>query len=373
MGFKSSSMENLAIVNKKFWENKTILVTGHTGFKGSWLSFWLEKLGAMVWGISLSPENQNSLYERLIVCNKNLFGSNNIQSIIHDIRDFEKIHKTVEFIQPDIVFHLAAQPLVSIGYQRPRYTWDVNIKGTINLLESIKVLNKFCSVIVTTTDKVYLNREWDHGYRECDTLGGHDPYSASKAATELLVESWRLSFCGNHSYQKDNINIATARSGNVIGGGDWTKGRIIPDIVSSIKTKSNIKLRNPESTRPWQHVLEPLNGYLLLAEYLYKSRTKEACQFNFGPEISSNIKVKDIVEYGTRNSKISWVNENNVNSPHEANLLYLSSDKAKNVLKWSSKWNLFQTLDKTFKWYEDFDNGLSALDCCIKDLDDFTK
>ncbi len=363
-------MESMVVHDKEFWKNKTILITGHTGFKGSWLSLWLSQMGANIWGISLDPPIQ-SLYSEISKCDLKIFGNSKEKSLIFDIRDFNKLKKSVLKINPDIIFHMAAQPLVNIGYKEPRYTWEVNILGSINLLESIRFMDKFCSLVVTTTDKVYLNKELEHGYKETDTLGGHDPYSASKAATELLIESWRLSYCGNLAYQKQNINMATARSGNVIGGGDWTAGRIIPDIIESIKHSKNLNLRNPEATRPWQHVLEPLRGYIMLAKYIYNNKLQDSFQFNFGSHKKSNLKVREIVDYAFENRSLEWVDNSCLDNPHETKHLSLSSEKAKNVLNWDIKWDVYKTLEKTFDWYSNYDAGISAAECCLKDLEDY--
>ena len=264
--------KKMEIENLIFWKDKKVLITGHNGFKGSWLTTWLLSLGANIFGYSLDIE-KNSLYENLNfeLQNEKTFGS--ILNKEGNINEFKNICSFVNEVKPDIVFHLAAQPLVKESYKDPLRTWNTNVIGTLNLLESLKQLSKKCAVVLITTDKVYKNKEWIYGYREIDELGGKDPYSASKAAMELAINSWISSFCGNKNYQTDKLEIASARSGNVIGGGDFSKDRIVPDLVKSIFNKDSLLIRNPNARRPWLHVLEPLSGYLVLAERLYKKST----------------------------------------------------------------------------------------------------
>ena len=289
-------MENMVTMNKDFWLNKKVLITGHTGFKGSWLLVWLNMLGADVYGLSLSTLPGKSLFTE--ITKKNTLS----KDFFIDIRNIEKLKISINEINPDIVFHLAAQPLVRDSYKNPLETWSTNLMGSLNVLESLSVINNHCAVIMVTTDKVYKNMEWEYGYRENDQLGGYDPYSASKAATEIALSSWRDSFCG-FDKKGSNLLIASARSGNVIGGGDWAKDRIFPDVIRSLENGNEIFIRNPKSKRPWQHVLDPLAGYILLAEKLYKSNnslSKDSdniftSAFNFGPNISSNKTVNFLV------------------------------------------------------------------------------
>ena len=264
MGEKSGSLEVVVIFNSSFWSGRRVLVTGHTGFKGSWLSLWLLRLGAQVWGYSLPPEIDSSLFTALELEHN----FTNLHHCLGDLRDFNNLQSVVKQAKPEVVFHLAAQPLVRESYRDPLGTWAINVQGSLHLLEALRTLNHSCAVVMVTTDKVYSNREWDFGYREEDRLGGHDPYSASKAAAELAVSSWRSSFCGSGNHQNPHLAIATARAGNVIGGGDWAAERIVPDAIRSLMAGQPIPLRNPLATRPWQHVLEPLSGYLVLAECL---------------------------------------------------------------------------------------------------------
>ena len=240
----------------KFWENKKVLITGHSGFKGSWLATWLNFYGSKICGISLPPENPFNLFDNLNIKDKIY------ESHFSDICNLPELTKIVNSFKPDITFHLAAQPLVLTSYKKPLLTWETNVIGTANLLNALSNLNTNSTLVVITTDKVYENKEWIYGYKENDQLGGHDPYSASKAAVEILVNSWRKSFC--QPQKNGRLKIATARAGNVIGGGDWSQNRLIPDSIKALLKKEKIKIRNPHSTRPWQHVLEPLSGYLTL-------------------------------------------------------------------------------------------------------------
>ena len=268
------------------YNGKTVLVTGHTGFKGSWLCLWLKKLGAEVIGIGLDP-----------ISEKTFFSINKINEIIvdkrFDIRDLEKLKEVVENYKPDFVFHLAAQAIVRKSYINPVKTWSTNLIGTINLLESLRYLKKKCSCVLITSDKCYANKEWIWGYRESDQLGGSDPYSASKAAAELAIKSYYDSFYKD----KDSlVRITSARAGNVIGGGDWSEDRIVPDCIRAWSNSGTVKLRSPKSTRPWQHVLEPLSGYLTLASILYNDQSLNGQSFNFGPAVTESHSVLELVE-----------------------------------------------------------------------------
>lgn len=265
-------------MNKIFWKNKKVFITGHTGFKGSWLTMMLSSMGAKVKGYSLPLDKENYLF--------GLIKEKVSHEIIHkegDILNKSSLNNEVQKFEPDIVFHMAAQALVRKSYLEPVLTWETNLLGSLNLFNSLKEIKKECTVIVVTTDKVYKNKEWEFGYRENDQLGGHDPYSASKAALEIAVESWRKSFCGRGPMKNRNINIASVRAGNVIGGGDMAQDRIIPDAIRALRNSKPIKIRNPLSTRPWQHVLDPLSGYLILAEHLYKDPNNFSEAYNFGP------------------------------------------------------------------------------------------
>ena len=364
-------MENMEIMNKNFWLNKRVLITGHTGFKGSWLLVWLNMLGADVYGLSLSSLDGKSLFTELSK-EKDLS-----KDFFVDIRDIEQLKIIMHQINPEVVFHLAAQPLVRESYKNPLETWSTNLLGSLNILESLTIIKNNCAVIMVTTDKVYKNMEWEYGYRENDQLGGHDPYSASKAATEIAISSWRDSFCTTKN-KGSHLAIASARSGNVIGGGDWAKDRILPDVIRSLENDKEIFIRNPKSTRPWQHVLDPLSGYIVLAEKLYQSKkqfNKDSnniftSAFNFGPNISSNktveFLVNEIIKYWPGEIK---KNNDNFNKFHEAEKLHLQVDKAFNLLNWKPIWNLEFSVKRTVGWYKKLrESSYSSLDLCTSDI-----
>lgn len=339
------------------FKNKNVILTGHTGFKGSWLTAWLVCLGAKVTGISLSPPTSPSLFETLRL-------SNSIQDIRSDIRDYQQVEQIFSNIQPDFVFHLAAQPLVRLSFEEPQDTWSTNLIGTINVLNSLRNIKKSCVGVFITSDKCYENIEWIWGYKETDRLGGKDPYSASKAAAELAIRSYAKSYFGD----KDSfIRIASARAGNVIGGGDWARDRIVPDCIKAWSSDQSVQIRNPNSTRPWQHVLEPLGGYLCLASKLKEESLLHAEPFNFGPDASMNHTVLDLVQSMSTNwDKVRWVNtqQDEAHTP-EANLLKLNCDKALHYLNWQPTLNFPETTKMTIDWYKYF---LSQ----EKDIIDFT-
>ncbi len=328
----------------EFWQSKKVLVTGHTGFKGAWLSLWLLHLGAEVRGISLPPNTNPALFDRLNLATQ-------LDHQIGDIRDRSLMSRLVLDWQPDIVFHLAAQPLVRRSYVEPVATWDTNVLGTIHLLEALKQLDRPCAAVFITTDKCYQNREWLYGYREEDSLGGHDPYSSSKAAAELAIASWRNSF-----FNQSQIRIASVRAGNVIGGGDWAEDRIVPDAIRSLSCGAAIPVRNPLATRPWQHVLEPLGGYLLLAQRMYESKEQDKSKlctaFNFGPKLESNRPVRDLIETILQHWSGNWIDRSNPDAVHEAHLLNLVTDKAFHRLGWQPKWGFERTIKETVAWYQ---------------------
>ena len=352
-------------IDANFWEGKDVLITGHTGFKGSWLSLWLSELGAKVTGIALQPETQKNLFEKLDL--RNRLETHNIA----DIRDHKEIKTITESANPEVVLHLAAQPLVRRSYKDPLGTWATNVQGSLNLLEALKTLQRRCAVVMVTTDKVYANKEWDYGYRENDQLGGNDPYSASKAAAELAITSWRTSFCGEHQHQTPYLAIATARAGNVIGGGDWGANRIMPDAIRALAAGEAIKVRNPESTRPWQHVLEPLSGYLILAEQLAQAQSQKnryTDAFNFGPDLEGNRTVRELIEEVTKHWDGCWVDTSESDAIHEASRLNLQIDKVHHQLKWRPRWNFETTVEKTVNWYKAIENGEPALKCCLANI-----
>lgn len=350
------------MIDTHFWSDKRVLVTGHTGFKGSWLSLWLTNLGANVYGLGLQPDTNPSLAEGLQL--HELLTSHRII----DLRDSASLMPAVADCQPDIVFHLAAQPLVRRSYIDPIQTWSTNVLGSLNLLEALKPLDRKCAVIMITTDKVYDNQDWDYGYRENDQLGGHDPYSASKAAMELAISSWRSSFCGSGLLKTPHLAIATARAGNVIGGGDWAQDRIIPDAIRCLTLGRPISVRQPLSTRPWQHVLEPISGYLMLAEKLYQSTDAFAGAFNFGPYLEANRTVRDLIENVLLYWSGSWIDVSDPSQPHEASRLHLQIDKAYHKLGWTPRWSFATTVERTISWYRSVYEGSTPLASCLADL-----
>ncbi len=369
MGERRGSLEVVVILNPSFWTSRRVLLTGHTGFKGGWLSLWLLRLGAEVWGYSLPPEGHRSLFEELALEKY----SGQLHHHLGDLRDLQTLQELVQQAQPEVVLHLAAQPLVLRSYRDPLGTWATNVQGSLHLLEALKPLQHRCAVVMVTTDKVYANHEWDYGYREDDRLGGHDPYSASKAAAELAIASWRESFCGPGVHQSPHLAIATARAGNVIGGGDWADDRIIPDAMLSLGAGEPIRVRSPKATRPWQHVLEPLGGYLLLTERLAAASSGAghpyASAFNFGPALEANRPVQELVEAALQHWSGHWQDFSESVVPHEACRLHLQIDKAHHQLGWKPRWDFATTVARTVGWYRAVHEGASALDCCLADLE----
>ena len=350
------------MINPSFWAGRRVLLTGHTGFKGSWLALWLSELGANLCGVALEPSTSPALFDQLSLTKKL------VNHRLFNIVNYSRLASLIADFQPQIVFHLAAQPLVRRSYQDPLGTWATNVQGSLNLLEALKPLKQSCSVVMVTTDKVYANQEWDYGYREEDRLGGHDPYSASKAAAELAIASWRSSFCGKASYQTPHLSIATARAGNVIGGGDWAEDRIVPDAMRSLSSGQPIPVRRPEATRPWQHVLEPLGGYLLLAEKLTTYGNTYSSSFNFGPMLEANRSVCELVESALSFWPGSWQDCSDSSAPHEAGRLHLQIDKAYHQLGWRPRWNFDSTVKRTVSWYRAVHEGATPLECCLEDL-----
>ena len=328
---------------KNFYKNKKVLIIGNTGFKGSWLSLWLYYLKAQVLGLSINYTTEPSNFKILNLNKKIKFKKT-------DIRNFKNLKKQIKQFKPDLIFHFAAEAIVKNSFQNPKKTWQTNTMGTVNILESIKDTKKKITAIIVTSDKVYKNLETTRGYKETDVLGGQDPYGASKAAADIATQSYFYSFLKDNK----NIRLCIARAGNVIGGGDWSEGRIIPDCIKSWSKKKIVKIRNPNSTRPWQHVLDVLNGYLILAARLSKKKTLNGEAFNFGPKIEKKTRVIDIVKQMQRSwSKAKWkIIENKTFS--ENKLLYLDSKKAKKKLKWSCKFNFKKSINFTIDWYKEF-------------------
>lgn len=341
------------------YRGKKVLITGHTGFKGAWLAEWLLLLGAEVHGYSLLPPTQPSLFEQLGLAAR-------LKHRVADVRDAESVRAAVLEWQPDFIFHLAAQPLVRLSYREPVETYSTNVMGTINVLEAARQLTGPCAAVFITTDKCYENREWLHGYREEDKLGGYDPYSSSKAAAEIAIASWRRSFFPVEKIASGAIapvGIASVRAGNVIGGGDWALDRIVPDCMRALGRGEAIAVRNPQATRPWQHVLEPLSGYLALGAQLHQAlvdhgktddsaRLENLCSaFNFGPALDSNRPVREVVEEILRHWPGEWTDLSDAQAVHEASLLNLATDKAHHLLGWKPRWDFAQTIQKTVEWY----------------------
>jgi len=331
-----------------FYQNKKVLITGHTGFKGSWLALTLHELGAKVCGIGLSPKTNSDFY----VVNE---VSSLCDSHIVDINDLDEVKRIIIDFQPDIVFHLAAQSLVRYSYANPIETYQTNVMGTANVLEAIKQVSRKCAIVLITTDKVYENKEWHYPYRETDRLGGKDPYSSSKACAEMLISSFRHSFFNLHDYDTHQKSFATARAGNVIGGGDWSEDRLVPDIVRAINDHKQIQIRNPFAIRPWQHVLEPVFGYLKLALKLYESPKEFSGEWNFGPYPEEVLKVQEVVKTALEIlGKGSYKVTKEENSLHEATLLKLDISKTINELRWKPQLNTKEAIRLTMEWYKIF-------------------
>lgn len=348
----------------EFWRDKRVLLTGHTGFKGSWLSLWLQSLGANVAGYSLPPEETGSLFESAAVARR-------MASIFGDIRDVEHLQEVCVEFRPEIVFHLAAQALVRRSYAAPIDTYDVNVMGTVSLLEAVR-RSETCRVVVNiTSDKCYENKEWTWGYRENDELGGHDPYSSSKACAEIVTAAYRRSFFGPQS--PTNVAVASARAGNVIGGGDFAKDRIVPDFIAAAYRGVPLHVRYPNAVRPWQHVLEPLSGYLLLAEKLWEEPTKYAGSWNFGPSAEGIRTVGWVVEqlndYCGR--RIVWNVDSNP-QPHEARMLTLDSAKARSLLGWKPRWTVERALKAAAEWYDAHAKGESSTNLVLRQIDAYS-
>lgn len=332
---------NMTAVSPDFWRDKRVFLTGHTGFKGSWLSLWLQSMGAQVCGFALNPPTSPDLFTEARV-------AAGMQSVIGDIRDPAGIAETMAAFQPEIVIHMAAQPLVRLSYAEPVETYATNVMGTVHVLEAVRRAGSVRAVVSVTTDKCYENNEWVWGYRETEPMGGHDPYSNSKGCAELVTSAYRRSFLA-----AEGIALASARAGNVIGGGDWALDRLVPDILRAFERKQPVVIRNPHATRPWQHVLEPLSGYLVLAEKLYTEGQAFAEGWNFGPEDGDAKPVQWIVEHmvGRWGNGAAWQRDGD-SHPHEAHYLKLDCSKAKARLGWYPRWTLPQALERIVIWHQ---------------------
>lgn len=349
-----------------FYKGKKVLVTGHTGFKGSWLIIWLRELGAEVIGLSLDPATEKDNFALADLSNK-------ITDIRGDIRDAELVHSVFEKYQPEIVFHLAAQPIVRLSYEQPVETYQTNVMGSIHVMEAFRHCKSAKVAVMITTDKCYENREQIWGYRENEPMGGYDPYSSSKGAAEIAISSWRRSFMNPEKYAQHGKSIASVRAGNVIGGGDWAKDRIIPDCIRALEAGKPIEIRNRMAVRPWQHVLEPLSGYMLLAQKMWENPTKYCEGWNFGPNAESIATVWDISSLLIQNyGKGELVDASEPNAVHEAKLLMLDISKARFQLKWQPRLNLEQTLALTADWYLRYRNE-NVYDLCVNQICKYLK
>lgn len=355
-------MKNSIDIFSNFYSGKRVLITGHTGFKGSWLSIWLHELGAEVVGLGLEP---NSERDNFVLSS---IGSKIKADLRVDIRDAKLIEKIFTEYKPEIVFHLAAQPLVRLSYDEPVQTWDINVMGTIHVMEAFRKCETTRVAVMITTDKCYENHEQHHAYTEDEPMGGYDPYSSSKGADEIAISSWRRSFMNPSHYEKHGKSIASVRAGNVIGGGDWAKDRIIPDCIRAIEKGEPIAIRNRHAVRPWQHVLEPLRGYMILAKKMWEEPTKYCEGWNFGPQMDAVVSVWDVASmlvssYG----KGSLLDQTDPNAVHEANLLMLDITKAGVRLDWTPKMNTEECISLTADWYNRYQSE-NVYDLCIEEI-----
>jgi CDP-glucose 4,6-dehydratase len=355
------------VVDPGFWQGKRVFLTGHTGFKGSWLSYWLVLMGAEVHGYALEPHTQPSLYHVLGL--DNLMGST-----IADIRDLDTLATTVASIKPDVIIHMAAQPLVRDSYKIPVDTYAVNVMGTVNLLEAVRRAEQPCAVVNVTTDKCYENKEWHWGYRETEPMGGYDPYSNSKGCSELVTASYRQSFFNPLNMKEHRIAVASARAGNVIGGGDWAVDRLVPDMIRAFANDSPVVLRHPHAIRPWQHVLEPLSGYLALAQSLMGQNSAQYCEgWNFGPQNEDCQSVQAVVEHLVAHwPGASWQVEAD-KTWHEATFLKLDISKASNLLGWGPRWHLSECVAKTAQWYRAFYDNQDMLVLTRQQIEEYQR
>ena len=343
-----------------FFRNKRVWLSGHTGFKGSWLTEWLLQLGAVVHGYALAPDTVPALFDQLGLAGR-------LEHEVADIRDAVGLKSSIHSFRPDFVIHMAAQPLVRRSYAIPVETYETNVMGTINVLEALRGISHPCAAVIVTTDKCYENLESGRAYEESDSLGGHDPYSSSKAMAEIATAAYRNSY-----FQKGPVRLASARAGNVIGGGDWAEDRIVPDAMRALEMGKPIAVRNPKAVRPWQHVLEPLSGYLTLIARLAEDPAV-AVPFNFGPGPDSNRTVEDLVAELLKHCKGSWMDASDTKAPHEATLLNLSIVRSEAILSWRPKWGFAKTIEKTAVWYQDVrENKATALNITRRQIVDYT-
>ncbi len=345
------------LVSADFWRHRRVLVTGHTGFKGSWLTLWLKSLGAVITSLALPPATQPNLFTLARV-------ADGIDSHFGDIRDAERVAQIVRAAQPEIVFHLAAQPLVRASYREPVETFATNVMGTVHLLEALRGVKSARVAVMITTDEVYANREWPYPYREEDALGGHDPYSASKAASEIAIASYRDAFL-----REQGVAVASARAGNVIGGGDWSQDRLIPDAIRAWQAGETLIVRRPDAVRPWQHVLEPLHGYLALAENLWH-HPERAGAYNFGPHPHEAATVREVIELARRSyvDDVAVQYSTDTAGPHESGWLALETAKVRTAIKVTPRWPLATAIGRTMAWYHAQARGADARALCAADI-----
>ena len=350
-------------VDSSFWNGKKVYLTGHTGFKGSWLSLWLQSMGAIVKGFSLDVNTTPALFTKANVAAE-------MESEIGDIRNLVQLTKSMVSFSPEILIHMAAQPLVRLSYQEPLDTYTTNVIGTVNVLEAARSCPSLKAIVSVTTDKCYENKEWDWGYRESEPMGGHDPYSSSKGCAELVTAAYRRSFFSS----EDSASLASARAGNVIGGGDWAKDRLIPDILRAFEKSEPVVIRNPLSTRPWQHVLEPLSGYLVLAQQLYLHGNSFAEGWNFGPKDEDCKPVSWVLDkmVETWGGDAIW-NLDKESNPHEAGFLKLDCSKAASRLEWKPKWDLQFALKAIVNWHKIYQNGGDIKKQCLTEIYNYTR
>ena len=346
------NVAKVAAVNPSFWSGKRVFLTGHTGFKGGWLSLWLSSMGAKVTGYSLAPNTNPNFYDVAKV------EGDLEKSHIADIRDLSTLQKAMSDASPEIVIHMAAQPLVRYSYANPVETYATNVMGTVHVLESIRAVSSVRAAVMVTTDKCYENKEWAWGYRENEPMGGYDPYSNSKGCAELVTSAYRQSYFSPEKYSQHRVALASARAGNVIGGGDWSEDRLVPDAIKAFEVNQPLIIRNPLATRPWQHVLEPLSGYLVLAQALYQGGAQFDGGWNFGPRDEDARPVQDVINLLIKhwNGAASW-RQDTGEQPHEAHSLKLDCSKAKQYLNWTPRWGLEQAIEKIAKWQSGIQSG----------------
>jgi CDP-glucose 4,6-dehydratase len=349
--------------DRRFWAGRRVFVTGHTGFKGSWLCLMLHRLGARVTGYALPAPTEPSLFA---LCRVDEI----VSSVSADVRDGARLRREMTAADPEIVFHLAAQPLVRESYRTPAETYDVNVMGTVHLLEAVRACPQVRSVLVVTSDKCYENREWVWGYRETDALGGYDPYASSKACAELAVASWVSSFFNPAEHARHHVAVATARAGNIIGGGDWAAERLLPDFVRAVLTGQPLVVRSPQAVRPWQHVLDPLAGYLLLAQRLFEEGSRFNGGWNFGPGERDIRTVAEVVQKfaAAWGSGASWEAVSGAH-PHETATLKLDCSKARGLLGWKPRWHLDPAVERVVDWTRGYHEGLDCRELCLAQIE----